>query len=245
VEGGANDIGGRPWLGYAVSCGIVLAAVIAFAVLLAGAIGEDDEGSAATEASGGPAATDTSRDDPRGELSSGSLLPDGGLFRVPKEVAGVRAAAEAAGCDLRTFKVATRDHVPEIDRKIEYSSDPPTSGLHYPIPAADGAYDESPDVKMLVHTLEHSRVIIWFDRDLPRESRASLKAYYDHDARQLVLVPDTTGMTYEVAATAWHRNPQPNGRGRLLGCPEYNDAVYTALEVFKAKNRGRGPERIP
>ena len=58
-------------------------------------------------------------------------------------------------------------------------------------------------------------------------------------------MPDTTGMDYEVAASAWNAKPGRNGTGRLLGCPEYDDDLFTALEAFKDRHRGRGPERIP
>jgi hypothetical protein len=88
-------------------------------------------------------------------------------------------------------------------------------------------------------------VIVWFDRDLPRSARASLKAFYADDPFQLLLVPDTTDMPYAVAATAWHRNPTPLGTGRLLGCPDYDDDVFTALAAFRDANRGRGPELSP
>jgi hypothetical protein len=128
---------------------------------------------------------------------------------------------------------------------VRYSSKPPTSGKHDPVPADDGAYSVSPDIQNLVHTLEHSRVIVWFKRDLPAKARASLKAYYDNDSQLMVLVPDTTGMSYDVAATAWNRKPGRYGTGRLLGCPEYSGDVYTALEAFKKAHRGKGPELIP
>ncbi len=68
---------------------------------------------------------------------------------------------------------------------------------------------------------------------------------FDDDSYQMVLVPDTTGMTYQVAATAWNRDPEPNGTGQLLGCPKFNDEVFTAIESFKDENRSRGPEPVP
>jgi hypothetical protein len=215
--------------GYVVGGVLVLLAIVAVIALLTGGDGAGDD-EAPVRASA---------------VKPGDVLPAGGLFAIPDEdVETLSAAAEVAGCEVRSYKVASRDHVgPDV--AVRYPSNPPTSGRHAPLPAQDGAYEESPNVKELVHTLEHSRVIIWFKRDLPREARASLKAYFDHDPYQLVLVPDTTDMEYDVAATAWHRNPRPRGTGRLLGCPEYNDDVYTALERFKERNRGRGPEIIP
>jgi Protein of unknown function (DUF3105) len=214
--------------GYVVGGVLVLLAVVAVIALLTSGDGGDDEAPVRASAA-----------------KPGDVLPANGLFAIPDEdVETLSAAADVAGCEVESYKVASRDHV-DPDVAVRYPSNPPTSGRHSPVPAQDGAYEQSPNVKELVHTLEHSRVIIWFKRDLPRKARASLKAYFDHDSALLVLVPDTTGMEYDVAATAWHRNPQPRGTGRLLGCPEYNDDVYTALERFKERNRGRGPEIIP
>lgn len=221
---------GRRLRGYAVGGAIVLIAVVGAIALLAGGEGAGDD-----KARGG-----------EGRARAADLLPDDGLFAIPDdEVESVRAAADAAGCELRTYAVESKAHVTDPKAKVRYSSSPPTSGRHWPVPAEDGAYAVSPPVMELVHTLEHSRVILWFERDLPRKARAALKAYYDHDSFLLLLVPDTTGMAYEVAATAWHRHPRPRGSGRLLGCPQYSDAVFTALELFKERNRGRGPEVIP
>jgi hypothetical protein len=228
---------GRPLVGYAVAGALVVILLVVAIAALAGGSG-DDSGVA-----GGP--------NPDSDLikttaqEEDELLPDNGVFATPQEVESVKAAADAAGCDLESHDVASRDHVTNLDAKIDYSSNPPTSGRHYPIPAGDAAYEEAPNVKLLVHTLEHSRVIVWFQPDLPQEARAALKAFYDHDERQLLLVPDTTDMPYEVAASAWNAKPEPNGTGRLLGCPEYNDELFTALEAFKNANRGKGPEKIP
>jgi len=227
--------GGRPLVGYVVAGMLVLIALIGAITLLAG--GSDSD----VASSGGP--------DPDGDVvqvdRSKDLLPDGGLFATPREVESVGAAAEAAGCDLERFAVKSRGHIKRLDEDVDYTSNPPTSGRHYPIPAADAAYEDAPNVKLLVHTLEHSRVIVWFQPELPREARAALKAFYDHDSDRLLLVPDSTDMPYEVAASAWNAKPKPYGTGRLLGCPEYDDELFTALEAFKDRHRGRGPEPIP
>jgi Protein of unknown function (DUF3105) len=231
--------------GYAVATLSIVLATIAVVAMIAsfGGDGESDSGAVEAEPAGGILAPDDERDEP--EHDEPDLLPGGGLFKIPEDVESVAAGARAAGCELRNFKVKSRDHVTEADGPVHYSSSPPTSGEHHPVPAPDGAYSESPDVEQLVHTLEHSRVIIWFERDLPARARAALKAYYDHDSALMVLVPDTTGMEYEVAATAWTREPGKHGTGRLLGCRDYSPDVYTALEAFKERNRGRGMELVP
>jgi len=232
-EGG--DRNQNQLLGYLVATVAVVLATIAVVAMVA-SIGGGSDG-------------DADEPDPGGDVTvreaGPDVLPEGGLFKIPEEVDGPAAGAEAAGCELRTFRAKSRDHVGPSDPPVEYGSDPPTSGRHDPVPAPDGAYAESPDVQKLVHTLEHSRVIVWFKDDLPAKARASLKAYYDNDSQLMVLVPDTTGMDYEVAATAWTRKPGKDGTGRLLGCTEYNEDVYTAIEEFKQAYRGRGLELVP
>lgn len=226
---------GNAIAGYAVATVAIALATIAVVAMIA-SFGGDSEGDA-----GEPA---TERDVTVRDAGP-EVLPEGGLFEIPDEVDGPKAGAAAAGCELLTFRPRTRDHVGPNDPPVDYPSDPPTSGMHHPVPAPDGAYSEAPDVERLVHTLEHSRVIVWFDRDLPAKARASLKAYYDSDKGLMVLVPDPTGMDYEVAATAWTAKPGKHGTGHLLGCDEYTPEVFTALQAFKEAYRGKGLELVP
>lgn len=210
----------RQLIGYGVGGGIAAVAVVVVVVLLAG---------------GGGGSSSASSD----------VLPDGGSYPEPKDDVTLPVAAKDAGCELKSFKAKSREHLADLSQTVKYASKPPTSGNHYQVPAEDGAYEDPPDVKELVHTLEHGRIIIWFKKNLPTDQRAALKKYFDEDSYQMVLVPDTTGMPYAVAATAWNRDPQPNGTGQLLGCPKYDDAIFTAIESFKDENRSRGPEPVP
>lgn len=221
--------------GYAAGAIAVLLATIAVVAMIASIAGGSADDGVVTP-------------DPRADVTvrkeTEDLLPDKGLFKVPDEVDGVEEGAAAADCELKSFKAKTNEHVTERDPPVKYSSNPPTSGRHDPVPAEDGAYSVAPEIQRLVHTLEHSRVIVWFKRDLPTDARASLKAYYDHDSQLMVLVPNSS-MEYDVAATAWNRKPGRYGTGRLLGCAQYSGNIFTALEAFKETNRGKGPELIP
>ena len=60
----------------------------------------------------------------------------------------------------------------------------------------------------------------------------------------MLLIP-RRNMPYDVAASAWNRNPTPNGTGRLLACPTYSAKVFDALRAFREANRSNGPEPIP
>ena len=210
----------RRLIGYGAGGGVV--AIVAVVLLVVLAAGGGDGG---------------------GGGSSG-LLPDDGEVPDPK-ITDLEEAADAAGCELKSVRAKSREHTGDLAEAITYDTKPPTSGKHYEIPKEDGAYEEAPDAKELVHSLEHGRVVIWFKRTLPARDRANLKALFDEDEYQVILTPDSSGMTYAVAASAWNAEPQPNGTGRLLGCPSVKPEMYDALRDFKEEHRSNGPENVP
>lgn len=211
-------------VGYAVAAALALAVVGAGVVL---ATGGDDDG-------GGGADSDAASD----------LWPEGGS--VPEQTAfDVRPAAEAAGCELRSQPGSgTATHTTSLDERVDYDTNPPTTGRHYQIPAEDGIYGEAPQDEALVHSLEHGRVIIWAKPGLPEETRSSLRALVDEDSYQMFLVP-RRDMPYAVAATAWNGEPAPEGTARMLLCDEVNQETWDALRAFRDEHRSRGPEPIP
>ena len=81
------------------------------------------------------------------------------------------------------------DHTTDPKERVKYDSNPPTNGRHFVVPADDGEYSDAPTDEQLVHNLEHGRVIIWFKPSLPRNERADLKALFNEDTYQMVLVP--------------------------------------------------------
>jgi Protein of unknown function (DUF3105) len=209
-------------VGYGAAGLLVLAVLAVVAVM---ALGSGDDG-------GG------------GASASSDVLPDGGS--VPEQAEfEVRPAAAAATCRLRTVEGSgAQDHTTSPDERVEYETNPPSSGRHYQIPAEDGAYSDPPTDEELVHGLEHGRVIIWFKPSLPEDQRADLKALFDEDTYQMFLVP-RRDMPYAVAATAWNGDPAPAGRGQLLLCNEFTPEIFDALRAFRDEHRSRGPEPVP
>jgi hypothetical protein len=214
----------RQLIGYGAGGAAVLVVAIVAAVLLASGGGG---GSGGGKSSG-----------------SSKVLPDGGSVPTA-QVKDLTSARNKAGCTLTSYKGKSREHTANLKEKIKYDSNPPTEGKHYQVPAEDGAYDTAPDVKELVHVLEHGRIVIWFQKSLPEKDRAGLKALFDEDSYQMVLTPDNTGMKYQVAASAWTRDPVPNGTGHLLACMKFGNGVYDAIRDFKDEYRGNGPEAVP
>ena len=214
----------KQMVGYGVGGALALVAVVIVVVLLVAGGGDDGGG-------------------------GGDVFPSGGSVADPGPLsADVEAAAEAAGCELKSNEV--EDPLPDGSYHLQNETDsgqhkqnPPTSGLHY-LPADDGLYEEAPTDEQLVHSLEHGRVIIWAKPSLPKNDRAALAALFEQDDLQLILVPRTE-MPFAVAATAWNGGPPANGTGRLIGCPQWNDEVIDALRAFRDEHRARGPEPVP
>lgn len=55
-----------------------------------------------------------------------------------------------------------RDHVPEIS-KVDYKSNPPTSGDHYTAWITKGFYEEPRADGNLIHSLEHGYITLFYD----------------------------------------------------------------------------------
>ncbi len=177
------------------------------------------------------------------DAQAAEVFPDGGSFPDQK-IFEVAPAAKAAGCTLKSVKATSREHTTSLSERVKYSTNPPTSGRHYQIPAQDGIYGDPPQDEELVHGMEHGRVIFWVKPSLPEDQRANIRALVDDDPYQMFLVPRSK-MPYAVAATAWNADPPPNGTGRLLLCNEVNDKTYDALAAFRDEHRSQGPEPIP
>ena len=206
-------------VGYGIGAVIAIAALVVVVLLATGGGSKADEAAA-------------------------EVFPDGGSFPEQK-LFDVKPAADAAGCELRDAKGSgSQNHTTSLDDRVKYSTNPPTTGRHYEIPAQDGIYGEAPQDEALVHGLEHGRVIFWVKPSLPEEQRANIRALVDDDTYQMFLVP-RRNMPYAVAASAWNADPAPNGTGRLLLCDEVNDKTYDALAAFRDEHRSQGPEPIP
>jgi hypothetical protein len=147
-------------------------------------------------------------------------------------------AAAEAGCDLRlALPDEGSTHVEPGSRPPNYRTNPPTSGNHDPVPQADGAYLEMPELIAFVHSLEHGRIEVQYAPDLPEANQLALKGVFDESPSGMLLFPNPR-MPYEVAATAWTQ---------LLGCKKYDGAkTLDAIRDFRDQFRGRGPEgQIP
>ena len=150
-------------------------------------------------------------------------------------------AARAAGCRVRQHPEEGRDHV-SPETRVEYETNPPTSGDHVPVAAQDGIYgpQQAPDVKAAVHALEHGRVNLQYRAGSPAERVNQLEMMFNEQVQGVegfrsLLFRNQTDMPYDVAATAW---------GYSLTCPKWNDRVFDALRAFREERQGKGPEIV-
>jgi hypothetical protein len=203
-------------VGFGAAGALVLVAVVAIvAVVLAGGGSNSKSHNTSGEARGA---------EPTNDFPKGS---------IPKAKATtLEAAAKAAKCTVKQFPSEGRNHV---SGHVDYKTNPPTSGNHFEIPAADGAYNQAPDVEPLVHSLEHGRIIFWFRPGAPPQLQGQLKALFDEDNYHVILAPYARKLSGEVAASAWTRS---------IVCPTVNNNTWDALRLFRDRYRDQAPEQV-
>lgn len=108
---------------------------------------------------------------------------------------------------------------PHIDTDSDpgqYSSDPPTSGPHYPDEAEAGFFDTNIyqyPAGYLVHNLEHGYIIFWYNCDLLTEPecttlKTQLKEVINDLGRTKVIAYPWPSIDVPVVATSWGRLQQ-------------------------------------
>ena len=202
----------RQMIGYAAGGGLVLVAVVVVVAIILASGGSDSNSKNAAE----PVQADA--------------FPKG---TIPKAKATtLEVAAKAANCEVKQWPSEGRQHTAG---PYKYKTNPPTSGNHFEIPAADGAYTKAPNIGALVHELEHGRIIIWYPPNASPTTIGQAKALFDEDSFHMVLTPNTTHMPYAIAASAWTRS---------ITCPTVTDATWDALRLFRDRYRDQGPEKV-
>jgi hypothetical protein len=201
-----------------VLAGVLVLGVIAAAVIgIGGALGGDDksgDGGNATQAS-----------------ANGVTLPE-------QQIGDVEEAAKAAGCTLTHPASEGQQHEDREFTAEDYKTNPPTSGVHFPVAAQDGVYDadNAPPLGQLVHTLEHGRINIQYKPGTDAQTVAKLEALVAEEPYHMVMYQNPTGMDAQVAATAWTHS---------LTCDRVTDKTWDALRTFRDRYIDKAPERVP
>jgi hypothetical protein len=194
-----------------------IAVIIAGVVLVAGGGGDDDMKIGAT-----------------GGSTDGKPVPE-------QQTKDFDEALKASDCTFTEHPSEGSTHSEEPFS--DYKTNPPTSGTHNPVPAADGVYEpgNGPDPNNWVHSLEHGRVIIQYAPGTPPDRIAQLATLTGESVKgspgyHILLMENTTKMPYEVAALTWTRT---------LGCKEFTDASFDAIRVFRDRFVDKAPELVP
>jgi Protein of unknown function (DUF3105) len=158
----------------------------------------------------------------------------------PQQTSDMQEAAKAAGCTLSNPAYEGAGHEDKDFTASDYKTNPPTSGAHTPIWYQDGVYEpgDTPQLGMLVHTLEHGRINVQYKPGTPAETVSKLEALLAEESGgyHMLLYENTTNMDAQVAATAWTHS---------LTCPKMNDEVFDAIRTFRARYIDKGPEQVP
>jgi hypothetical protein len=227
----ASEAQRRLMLGYLIA-GLLAAAVLAGLVLvIAGSGGGGGGGDAGPEEAHIVPETGTPPEGAEPDAREGATPP-------AIQQADLEVAAKAADCELQlNLPDEGNSHLKPSDDPPDYATNPATSGDHIvpPLQAADGAYLDPIEPVNFVHSLEHGRVEIQYDPDLPEEQQLALKGVFDESPAGMLMFPNPD-MPYAVAVTAWTQ---------LAGCDKYNDGVLDVIRDFRDSYRGQGPEPVP
>ncbi|HKH18934.1 MAG TPA: DUF3105 domain-containing protein [Solirubrobacteraceae bacterium] len=203
------QLGAGVLLGLAAIAGVVIAIVVG--------LGGDDSGP----------------EEPTSGANAAAKLP-------AQQTSDYEEAAKAAGCTLENPQFEGASHESKDFTPADYKTNPPTSGNHEPEWYEDGVYvpGTTPQLGMLVHTLEHGRINIQYKKGTAASTVAKLEALVaeQNEGYHLLLYENTTGMKPAIAATAWTHS---------LSCPSMNDKAFDAIRTFRSRYTDKGPETVP
>jgi hypothetical protein len=154
--------------------------------------------------------------------------------------AAVSADAKAAGCNFQQFESEGREHTAG---KVNYKTNPPTSGPHNPVPAQDGIYapGNTPAKEAFVHSLEHGRIEFQYKAGTSAADIAKLRRLAEEPVKgtggyHVLMFENNTNMPEKFAAAAWTKS---------ISCPALTPQAIAAMRAFRQAYTDKGPEFIP
>jgi uncharacterized protein DUF3105 len=141
-------------------------------------------------------------------------------------------AAQAGCTDVQIHESEGNTHV-EQGTRVDYQTEPPTSGDHYGTPADPGFYTTEIPAEALVHNLEHGQMVIWYRPDAPASVREDIEALTEQEPIATLAVPyENVPDGYAFSMTAW---------GASQSCDRVSQEV---VDDFRRRFQGKGPERV-
>jgi pyruvate/2-oxoglutarate dehydrogenase complex dihydrolipoamide acyltransferase (E2) component len=158
----------------------------------------------------------------------------------------VRRAAKRAGCTLRSDPSAVGIHLLLSDvqplhvANPDYSKQPrpPTNGLHRPVWANWGFYQQPVPYAYEVHNLEHGAVIVHIGLRVTRKQGTRMIQLWAASPPYVLVVPGLPADVSQrgVTVTSWQR---------AMVCKTWNARTVAAIRTYRDVYRGTGPEQIP
>ncbi len=112
-----------------------------------------------------------------------------------------------------------------------YNSNPPTSGPHIGDAVAGPGIKNKPiSDELVVHSLEHGAVVLWYRQDLKEEDVSRLKKVFNQASGKKIMIPRKE-MDTPIALTSWNQ---------IL---RLNEIDEVKIKEFIEINNDRGPEK--
>ena len=135
-----------------------------------------------------------------------------------------------------SFSTEGRDHVAD-GTKVEYKTNPPTSGSHYAIPSNWGIIGHEIPDEAAVHNLEHGGVWISYKPDISDSAKKKLEEIAKSGGGKILMTPRAKN-DRDLAAVSW---------GRVYKFDLNQDGSFdeSAVKNFIKKYKNTGPEQVP
>ncbi len=150
------------------------------------------------------------------------------------------ADAKAAGCTFNSYKSEGREHT---TGKVQYKTNPPTSGKHNPTPAQDGLYapGNEPAPENAVHSLEHGRIEFQYKPGTSKADVAKFRKLAEEELNgtpgyHVLMFENNTKMPTQFALAAWTKS---------LTCDTLDAKSMDVMRQFRKAYTDKGPELIP
>lgn len=128
-----------------------------------------------------------------------------------------------------TIPIEGRQHVP-VGTKVNYQTNPPTSGNHYGEPADWGVYQEELEDEAVVHSLEHGGIWISY-KDIDEETKKKLEEIGKDNPGSVIVSPRSLNDA-KIAIASW---------GRLLKLESVDAEI---IRSFIRLNKNMSPEKL-
>jgi hypothetical protein len=133
-------------------------------------------------------------------------------------------------------EIVTNESSAHVARGAEhppYASNPPTSGWHWGnATAGPGIKDESIADELVIHSMEHGAVVVWYRSDLDEADVDLITEAFNSASGKKILIPRSS-IEVPVALTSWER---------LLRLETIDTAM---IKEFIETNNDRAPEKAP